>query len=276
VSDIPLITLNNGLGMPQFGLGVWRIPADEVMGNVRAALDLGYRLVDTAAIYGNEAGVGRAVRESGVPREEIFVTSKVWNSDQGYDSTLKAFEASMERLGLDYLDLYLIHWPQPMYGQYVETWKALEKLYRDGRVRAIGVSNFQPAHLERLVAECEVVPAVNQVELHPRFTQEMVRTYDGEHGIVTESWSPLRGVIDDMPEVIRELADKHGKTPAQVVLRWHIQLGLVVIPRSGKLERLKENREIFDFELSGEEMKAISALNRNERIGKDPDTMDRR
>jgi len=274
MTDIPTLPLNNGLKMPQLGLGVWLIPADEVAGNVEAALASGYRLIDTAAIYKNEEGVGEGIRRSGVSREEIFVTSKLWNSDQGYDAAIKGFEASLERLGLDYLDLYLIHWPLPMFDQYVETWKALEQLYKDGRVKAIGVSNFQIPHLERLAAECEVVPAVNQIELHPRLTQEALRTYDKAHGITTESWSPLRGVIgDDMPEVIRELAQKHSKTPAQVILRWHIQLGLVVIPRSSKPERIQENRDIFDFELSDDDMATISALNRDERLGPDPDTM---
>lgn len=276
MADIPLVKLNNGLTMPQFGLGVWRIPPEEAASNVRAAIEIGYRLIDTAAIYHNEAGVGEGVRASGVPREELFVTSKLWNADQGYDRTIAAFEASLERLGMDYLDLYLIHWPQPMYDTYVDSWKAMEKLYKDGRIKAIGVSNFQPAHLERLAAECEVVPAVNQVELHPRLTQAAVRAYDEAHGIVTESWSPLRGVIDDVPDVLHELADKYGKTVAQVVLRWHIQLGLVVITRSSKRERLEENRDIFDFELAAADVAAISALNRDERLGGNPDTMDKR
>jgi diketogulonate reductase-like aldo/keto reductase len=276
MADIPFVTLNNGLKMPQFGLGVWRIPAEEAADNVQAAIDCGYRLIDTAAIYGNEAGVGEGVRRSGVPREEIFVTSKLWNSDQGYDSTIKAFEASLERLGMDYLDLYLIHWPTPMYDTYVESWKAMEKLYKDGRVRAIGVSNFQPGHLERLAAECEVVPAVNQVELHPRLTQAEVRTYDEAHGIQTESWSPLRGVIENVPAVITEMATRYGKTPAQVVLRWHLQLRLVVIPRSSKPARIRENFDVFDFELSDADVAAISVLHTGERLGAHPDEMDRR
>jgi 2,5-diketo-D-gluconate reductase A len=277
MTGIPEITLNNGLAMPQFGLGVWRIPEEEVAANVRAATECGYRLIDTAAIYRNEAGVGEGIRRSGVPRDELFVTSKLWNADQGYDTALTAFEASLERLGLDYLDLYLIHWPLPMYDKYVETWKALEKLYKDGRVRAIGTSNFQVAHLERLAAECEVAPAVNQIELHPRFTQAALREYGKKHAIQIESWSPLRGVLgeDELPEVVAKLAHKHGKTPAQVVLRWHIQLGLVVIPRSSKAERIRENRDIFDFELSAEDVAAISALDVGKRIGGDPDTMDR-
>lgn len=276
MSDIPTVKLNNGLEMPQFGLGVWRIPPEEAADNVQAAIECGYRLIDTAAIYRNEFGVGEGVRRSGVPREELFVTSKLWNSDQGFDSTIKAFEASLDRLGMDYLDLYLIHWPQPMYDTYVESWKAMERLYKEGRVRAIGVSNFQPAHLERLAAECEVVPAVNQVELHPRLVQAEVRAYDEAHGIQTESWSPLRGVIEDVPDVLRDLAGKYGKTPAQVVLRWHIQLGLVVIPRSSKAERIAENRDIFDFELEAADVAAISGLHTGERLGNHPDTMDKR
>ncbi|MDB5178102.1 MAG: oxidoreductase [Patescibacteria group bacterium] len=276
MSDIPSITLNNGLKMPQLGQGVWRIPPEEAADNVRAAIDSGYRLIDTAAIYRNEAGVGEGVRRSGLPREELFITSKLWNSDQGYDATIKAFEMSLDRLGLDYLDLYLIHWPQPMFDTYVESWKAMERLYKEGRVRAIGVSNFEPAHLERLAADCEVVPAVNQVELHPRLTQAEVRAYDHEHGIQTESWSPLRGVIEDVPPVIQELAVKYHKTPAQVVLRWHIQLGLVVIPRSSRRERIRENRDIFDFELDAADVRAISALDNGGRLGAHPDTMDRR
>ena len=276
MTDIPTVKLNNGLTMPQFGLGVWRIH-EEAADIVKAALGYGYRLIDTATIYRNEKGVGEGIRQSGLPREELFVTSKLWNTDQGYDNTIRAYEASLERLGLDYLDLYLIHWPQPMYDTYVESWKAMEQLYKDGRVKAIGVSNFQPAHLDRLAAECEIVPAVNQVELHPLLTQETVREYNQKRGIQTESWSPLRGVIgENMPEVLGELAAKYSKTPAQVVLRWHIQLGLVVIPRSSKPERLKENREIFDFELTAEDMEKISTLNRNERLGNDPDTMDKR
>lgn len=277
MSNIPNVSLNNGLMMPQFGLGVWRIPEDEAAGNVKAAIDAGYRLIDTAAIYRNEAGVGEGIRNSGVAREQLFVTSKLWNSDQGHDSTLRAFDASLERLGLDYLDLYLIHWPQPMFDTYVESWKAMEKLYKEGRVKAIGVSNFQPDHLERLAAECEIVPAVNQVELHPLLTQAEVRAYDEQHGIQTESWSPLRGVVgENAPEILAELGAKYHKTPAQVVLRWHIQLGLVVIPRSSRPERLKENIDIFDFELSAEDMDAVSALNRDERLGAHPDEMDKR
>jgi len=277
MTGIPFVTLNNGLEMPQFGLGVWRIPNEEAAGNVQAAISAGYRLIDTATIYLNEEGVGEGVRKSGVPREELFITSKLWNSDQGYDSTLKAFDASLERLGLDYLDLYLIHWPQPMYDTYVESWQAMERLYKEGRVKAIGVSNFQPAHLERLAAECEVVPAVNQVELHPRLVQAEVRAYDEAHGIQTESWSPLRGAMGNgVPEVIENLAAKYHKTPAQVVLRWHIQLGLVVIPRSSRHERIRENVDIFDFELDDVDVAAISALNRNERLGAHPDTMDKR
>lgn len=276
-TDIPMVELNNGLKMPQLGLGVWRIPAEETASNVQAALERGYRLVDTAMIYRNEAAVGEGIRRSGLAREEVFVTSKLWNSDQGYDKTIAAFEASLERLNMDYLDLYLIHWPQPMYGTYIESWKAMERIYKEGRVKAIGVSNFQPEHLDRLAAECGVVPAVNQIELHPLLTQAAVRQYNVEHGIQTESWSPLRGVVgDDGPQVIEQLSKKYEKTPAQIVLRWHIQLGLVVIPRSSKPEHLRQNRDIFDFELSEADMQAISDLNQDERLGGNPDTMDKR
>ena len=247
--------------MPQFGLGVWRIPNEEAAGNVQAAISAGYRLIDTATIYLNEEGVGEGVRKSGVPREELFITSKLWNSDQGYDSTLKAFDASLERLGLDYLDLYLIHWPQPMYDTYVESWQAMERLYKEGRVKAIGVSNFQPAHLERLAAECEVVPAVNQVELHPRLVQAEVRAYDEAHGIQTESWSPLRGAMGNgVPEVIENLAAKYHKTPAQVVLRWHLEHRVVVIPKSSDPDRIAANLAVGGFELTPDEVASIDAL----------------
>ena len=276
MTSIPLVKLNNGLQMPQLGLGVWRIPPEEASSNVQSALAAGYRLIDTAAIYRNEEGVGEAIRKGGVPREELFITSKLWNADQGYDSTIKAYEASLERLDLEYLDLYLIHWPIPMYDTYVESWKAMEQLYKDGRVRAIGVSNFQPAHLERLAAECEIVPAVNQVELHPRLTQAEVRAYDAAHGIITESWSPLRGVMENVPAVLTEMATRYGKTPAQVVLRWYLQLGLVVIPRSSKPARIAENFDVFDFELSDADVAAISALHTGARLGSHPDEMDRR
>jgi diketogulonate reductase-like aldo/keto reductase len=271
-----MVTFNNGVQMPQLGFGVFLVPPDEVVEPVRAALDAGYRLVDTATLYGNEKGVGRAIRESGVPRDEVFVTTKLWNSDQGYESTLRAFDESMRLLGLDVLDLYLIHWPVPAKDRYRDTWRALERLYDDGRVRAIGVSNFTVAHLTRLLDDAQVVPAVNQVELHPGFAQDELRAFHHERGIVTESWSPLgrgQGLLEQEPVVA--VAAAHGRTPAQVVLRWHLQLGLAVIPKSTHAERIRENFDVFDFTLTDEEMSTLSALTAPGRIGPDPDTFNR-
>jgi 2,5-diketo-D-gluconate reductase A len=276
VSNVPTLQLNNGIDIPQLGFGVFLVPADEVVAPVRAALDAGYRLIDTAKLYDNEEGVGRAVVESGLDRHDIFLTTKVWNSDHGYDKTLRAFDASRQRLGLDVVDLYLIHWPTPQRDTYVDTWRALERLLADGRVRAIGVSNFTEAHLTRLLGETDVVPAVNQVELHPGFTQESLRKFHAEHGILTESWSPLgrgHGLLDQA--VVRDIADGHAKTPAQVVLRWHVQLGCVVIPKSTRPERIRENIDVFDFELAGDEMAALSAITEPQRIGPDPDGFNR-
>jgi len=273
MSDVPTLRLNNGVEMPQLGFGVFLVPADEVVEPVRSALDAGYRLIDTAKLYGNEEGVGRAIRESGIPRDEVFVTTKVWNSDHGYDSTLRAFDESQKLLGLDVVDLYLIHWPTPARDLYLETWRALEQLYADGRVRAIGVSNFTLAHLQRLLGETTVVPAVNQVELHPGFTQDQLRDFHGQHGIVTESWSPLgrgHGLLDN--PAVTSVADAHGKTPAQIVLRWHLQLGCVVIPKSTRSARIVENIDVFDIELTDAEMATFSALTEPGRIGPDPDT----
>ncbi|MCP8966969.1 aldo/keto reductase [Ectobacillus ponti] len=267
----PVITLNNGLQMPVVGLGVWKAKdGEEVKTAVKAALAAGYRSIDTAAVYQNESGVGEAIRESGVPREELFITTKVWNSDQGYESTLQAFETSLEKLGLDYVDLYLVHWP--VKGKYIDTYRALEKLYADGRVRAIGVSNFHIHHLEDLMAHTSVVPAVNQIELHPRLSQTEIRSFCQQHGIAVEAWSPLMqggGIFEN--ETLRAIAEKHGKTPAQVVLRWDIQSGIVTIPKSVTPSRIQENLNIFDFELSAEEMAQIDALNENRRVGADPD-----
>ena len=274
--QVPSVTLNNGVAMPQLGFGVFLVPADEVVEPVRTALDAGYRLIDTARLYENEEGVGQAIAECGVPREELFVTTKVWNSDHGYDRTLRAFDDSMKRLGLDVLDLYLIHWPTPERDLYLETWRALERLYADGRTRAIGVSNFTQRHLQRLLDECDVVPAVNQVELHPGFPQDPLRDFHAAHGIVTEAWSPLgrgHGLLD-APAVTR-IADTHSVTPAQVVLRWHLQLGLVVIPKSTHADRIRANIDVFGFELSGDEMAALSAIDAPGRIGPDPDRFNR-
>ncbi|MBS4199867.1 aldo/keto reductase [Bacillus sp. FJAT-49732] len=256
--------------MPWFGLGVWRVEnGEEAVNAVKAAIKNGYRSIDTAAVYQNEEGVGQGIRESGVPREDIFVTSKVWNSDQGYESTLEAFEASLKRLGLDYLDLYLIHWP--VKGKYKDTWRALEKIYKDGRVRAIGVSNFHVHHLEDLMQDAEIKPMVNQVEFHPRLTQLDLRSYCKEYGIQFEAWSPLMqgGLLEN--EVLAEIGKKYNKTAAQVILRWDLQSGVVTIPKSVKEHRIIENADIFDFELSNEEMEKIDELNENKRVGADPD-----
>ncbi|MFD8261318.1 aldo/keto reductase [Streptomyces griseoluteus] len=274
-SKVPPIILNNGVEMPQLGFGVWQVPDDEAERAVTTALETGYRSIDTAAIYGNEEGTGKAIAASGVPREDLFVTTKLWNSDQGYDSTLRAFDTSLEKLGLDYLDLYLIHWPLPARDNYLDTYKAFEKLYSDGRIRAIGVSNFLPEHLERLIAETSVVPAVNQIELHPQLQQRAAREFDAEHGIATEAWSPLgqgKGLLE-VPAIVA-IARKHGRTPAQVVLRWHIQLGNIVIPKSVTPSRIKENIEVFDFSLDDEDLAAIGALDENKRLGPDPATFD--
>ncbi|QSB15548.1 aldo/keto reductase [Natronosporangium hydrolyticum] len=271
--EIPDVLLNNGVRMPQLGFGVYRIPDDEAAGAVAAALDAGYRSIDTASLYRNEAGVGRAVAAAAVPRAELFITTKVWNDDQGYDATMRAFDASLARLGLDYLDLYLIHWPVPARDRYVETWQAMEKLVEQGRVRAIGVSNFQPAHLERLRRETATMPAVNQVELHPFLQQAEVRAYHDEHHIATEAWSPLAKGGDALEHpTITGLASKHGRTPAQVVLRWQLQLGNIAIPKSVTPGRMQQNLAVFDFTLAPEELAAMGRLDRGGRLGPDPDT----
>ncbi|WP_410658167.1 aldo/keto reductase [Amycolatopsis sp. lyj-112] len=273
MTDIPTVKLINGVEMPQLGFGVFQVPDDETTAAVKAALDAGYRSIDTATIYGNEAGVGKALAESGIARDDLFITTKLWNSEQGYDATLKAFDASLAKLGLDRLDLYLIHWPTPERDLYLDTWKAFEKLYADGRVRAIGVSNFQPAHLERLLDAGSVVPAVNQVEVHPYLQQAEVRAFDAKHGIATEAWSPLAKGGDLLGEqAVKALAEKHGRTPAQVVLRWHLQLGNVVIPKSVTPSRIKENLDVFGFTLSEEDVASLSGLDRGLRTGPDPDT----
>jgi 2,5-diketo-D-gluconate reductase A len=261
------IILSDGAAMPQLGLGVWQTPADETERVVRDALEAGYRAVDTAAIYGNEEGVGRALEG----RDDVFVTTKLWNNDQGYESTLRAFDESMSKLGLDTVDLYLIHWPAPSRDLYVDTWRALIQLKEDGRARSIGVSNFRPEHIDRLIAETGVVPAINQIELHPRFQQREARAFHALHNIATESWSPLgKAQFIDNP-VLTEIAERHGKTAAQIIIRWHLDCGLVVIPKSVRPERLRENIDVFDFSLSDQDLAAIAQLDSADgRIGPDP------
>jgi len=269
-------TLHNGVEMPWIGLGVFKVQdGEEVVRSVKSALEAGYRSIDTAAIYKNEEGVGRAIAESNVPREELFITTKLWNANQGYDTTLKAFDESMEKLGLDYLDLYLIHWPLPSQGKYVETWKALEKLYKDGRVRAIGVSNFKIHHLEEIIANCEIVPMVNQVEYHPRFNQRELHEYCKKNKIQLEAWSPLMqgGLLDD--PVLVEIAEKYNKSTAQVIIRWDLQTEVITIPKSTKPHRIAENADIFDFELSQEDMEKINDLNQDKRMFADPDEFEK-
>lgn len=265
--------LHNGVKMPWFGLGVFKVKeGSEVVESVKAALKNGYKSIDTAAVYKNEEGVGQALKEAGVAREELFITTKVWNSEQGYESTLQAFETSLEKLGLDYLDLYLIHWP--VAGKYKETWKALEKLYKDGRVRAIGVSNFHVHHLKDLMADAEIKPMVNQVEYHPNLAQTELLEFCKAEGIQMEAWSPLKqGELLSEPTIV-EIAEKHGKSPAQIILRWDLQNGVVTIPKSIKEHRIIENADSFDFELSTEDMDRLNSLNKDERVGPDPDNFD--
>lgn len=262
------ITLNNGVKMPQFGLGVFKVADDVAASTVKFAIESGYRHIDTAAVYGNEAGVGQGIIESGISREDLFVTTKVWNSAQGYETTLAAFEESRKKLQLDVVDLYLVHWP--VKGKFVETYRALEELYAKGLVRAIGVSNFQIHHLEELAKHSNIVPMVNQVEYHPLLSQEPLKKYCAEHNIPLTAWSPLMQGNLDLP-LLQELAQKYGKSPAQIVLRWDIQTGVITIPKSTTPSRIVENSEIFDFELSEEDMTRISALNKDQRFGADPD-----
>ena len=269
---VPTIALNNGVEIPQLGFGVFQIEPDETKAATLTAFEVGYRHIDTAQMYGNEKGVGEAIKESGLPRDEIFVTSKLNNGFHAHDDALEAFDQTLERLDLERIDLFLIHWPLPgIEIDFVETWKALEEIYASGRARAIGVSNFQPKHIRRLVQETDVVPAVNQIELHPYLTQDELRAVNAEHGIATEAWSPIaQGLVLDNP-VIAGLAADHGKTPAQIVLRWHIQRGDIVFPKSVTRSRVEENFDIFDFELSGSEIGFINALDKGERTGPNPD-----
>jgi 2,5-diketo-D-gluconate reductase A len=272
MADQPLIRLNNGTSMPQLGFGVFKVPENQAAEAVKRAFEAGYRHIDTAAMYRNERAVGQAIAESGLSRDEVFITTKLNNDAHGYDAALRACAESRERLGLEYLDLYLIHWPLPAQNLYVETWQALVALEKDGATRAIGVSNFQPSHLRRVIDETGVVPAVNQIELHPYLTQVELRQFDATHGIATEAWSPLaRGGALLRDPVITTLAEKYGKSPAQLVIRWHLQLGNIVIPKSVTPARIVENIDVFDVELADDDIESISALDRKERTGPDPD-----
>lgn len=270
MTAVPTMHLNSGADMPVLGLGVWQVPEAEAADAVATAIAAGYTSIDTAAIYRNERGVGEGIRRSGVGREGLFVTTKVWNDAQGYDSTLKAFDASLSNLGMDYVDLYLIHWPVPAQDRYLETWKALETLHGEGRARSIGVSNFQVPHLKRLLDRATVRPALNQIELHPGLQQAELRSLHAEQGIATEAWSPLQRGAVDRPEIVA-LAAKHRRTPAQVILRWHMQLGTIAIPKSVTPSRIRENIAVFDFALDDGDMAAIAGLDAGTRTGPDPD-----
>jgi 2,5-diketo-D-gluconate reductase A len=272
MSDVPTITLNNGVEIPQLGFGVYLVPPADTVAATLSALEVGYRHIDTAEMYGNEKQVGEAIRASWIDRREVFVTSKLNNGFHAYDDALRAFDGTLRALGVDYVDLFLIHWPMPDVGiDYVETWRAMERILASGGARAIGVSNFQPQHLQRVLDETDVVPAVNQIEVHPYLTQDDARGFGAAHGIVTEAWAPIaQGKVLGDP-VIVEVAERLGRTPAQVTLRWHIQRGDVVFPKSVTRRRVEENFALFDFELGPEDMDALTGLNRDERIGPDPD-----
>lgn len=267
----PTVTLNNGQQIPQLGLGVYKLETDIAEGLIHQAIEAGYRRIDTASFYGNEAEVGAGVRTSGLAREELFVTTKIWNEDQGYDRTLAAIDESLSRLDIDYIDMLLIHWPKPEQDLYLETWLAFEKALAAGKLRGIGVSNFQPHHLERLLAAGGTIPALNQVELHPGLQQVQVRAFNTKHGIATEAWSPLaRGRFDENEQVL-SIAQKHGKSPAQVIIRWHIELGNLVIPKTATASRLRENISVFDFKLDSEDLNKIASLDSGLRTGPNPD-----
>lgn len=272
VTSIPALTLHDGVEIPQLGFGVFQVPPDETGRAVQTALEIGYRHIDTAAAYRNERGVGEAIAGAGLGRDDIFITTKLWNSEQGYDSTLAAFEKSRERLGLDYVDLYLIHWPVPSRDLFLDTWRAFEKIHADGGARSIGVSNFRVEDLERLQREAEMLPTVNQIELHPNLQQSELRAWHADHGIATEAWSPLaQGALLSDP-TIETIAARRQRTPAQTILRWHLQLGNIVIPKSVTPERIRENFDLFEFELSEDDLAAIARLDSGERIGPDPGT----
>lgn len=273
MADQTHIALNDGACIPQVGLGVWQTPNDEAAPAVKAALSCGYRHVDTAAVYENEEGVGEGIRQSGIDRSEIYLTTKLWNTEQGYDQTLKAFDASLKRLGTDYVDLYLIHWPSAHRGLFVDTWKAFVKLKEEGRAKSIGVSNFYPEHIEKIIAETGVTPVINQIELHPDFQQREARAFHQKHGIATQSWSPLGQGKLLGHSAIADIAAKLGRTPAQVIIRWHIDNGLVVIPKSVTPSRISENFKVFDFKLSAEDLDTLNGLDdAGARIGPDPKT----
>lgn len=270
-SAVPSLRLNDGNTIPQLGLGVYKVDDDEAERTVSTALEAGYRHLDTAEYYGNEAGVGRALRASGLARDDVYLTTKVWNDQQGYESTLASFDRSLDKLGVDVVDLYLIHWPAPRQDLYVETYRALEKIRQEGRARSIGVSNFQTHHLERLLGETDVVPVINQIEVQPWLQQRELRAFGEARRIVTEAWSPLaRGRILDDPTLL-EIADRHGRSTAQIVIRWHLQSGLVVIPKSVTPSRIRENFDVFGFELDESDLAAIGALDSGERVGSHPD-----
>ncbi|GAA5155532.1 aldo/keto reductase [Pseudonocardia eucalypti] len=275
MTQVPGFRLNNGVEIPQLGFGVFQVPPDETARIVGEAFAAGYRHIDTAQMYRNEEGVGRAIADSGLARDEVFVTTKLNNGAHGYDEAIAALEDSLTKLRLDHVDLFLIHWPLPHQDRYVDTWKGFEKLLADGKTRAIGVSNFQPAHLDRLAAGTDTVPSVNQIELHPRLTQDELRKYHSAHGIATEAWSPIaKGEVLDHPTV-EALAQKYDRTPAQIVLRWHLQIGNVVIPKSANPTRMRENFDVFGFELADDDLAEIEALNEDYRTGPHPDTFGR-
>ncbi|GAA2095710.1 aldo/keto reductase [Microlunatus panaciterrae] len=273
MSQVPTITLNDGHQIPQLGFGVWQVSTEDIVPAVAKALQVGYRHIDTAAIYGNEEGVGQAIAESGIPREELFVTTKLWNANHAHHDAINAAQESLKKLGLDYVDLYLIHWPTPKNDNYVEAWKALEEIQANGWSRSIGVSNFQIDHLRRTIAESSVVPAVNQIELHPTFAQSDVVAVNDEFGIKTEAWSPLGQAEDLNNATIQQLAETLGRTPAQVILRWHLQKGYIVFPKSVTPARIEENFNVLDFELSTDDVAAIDALDAGNRIGGHPDEL---